>query len=46
MESYKEQFIEIMEYLHNRPVDGKVVINDELYQKIVEYRRTYGSVIC
>lgn len=37
---------EIMEYLHNRPVDGKVAINDELYEKMVEYRRTYGSVIC
>lgn len=35
---------EIMEYLHNRPVDGKVVLDDALYEKIVEYRRTYGAV--
>ena len=37
---------EIMEYLHNRPVDGKVVLNDELYEKIVEYRSTYGATDC
>lgn len=36
--------IEIMEYLHNRPVDGKIVLDDELYEKIAEYRRTYGAV--
>lgn len=37
---------EIMEYLHNRPVDGKVVLDDELYEKIIEYHRTYGAVNC
>jgi orotate phosphoribosyltransferase len=36
--------IEIMEYLHNRPVDGKVVLDDTLYEKIVEYRYTYGAI--
>jgi orotate phosphoribosyltransferase len=36
--------IEIMEYLHNRPVDGKVVLDDTLYKKIAEYRCTYGAV--
>lgn len=34
---------EIMEHLHNRPVDGKVVLNDALYEKIEEYHRTYGA---
>lgn len=37
---------EIMEYLHNRPVDGKVVLDDALYEKIAEYRRIYGAVNC
>ena len=35
---------EIMEYLHNRPIDGKVVLDDALYERIAEYRRTYGAV--
>jgi orotate phosphoribosyltransferase len=35
---------EIMEYLHNRPVDGKVVLDDILYEKMVGYRSIYGAV--
>ena len=34
---------EIMEYLHNREVDGKIVLNDALYDKIVAYRSEYGA---
>jgi orotate phosphoribosyltransferase len=37
---------EIMEYLHNRAVDGKVVLDDAPYEKIAEYQRTYGGVSC
>jgi orotate phosphoribosyltransferase len=37
---------EIMEYLHNHPVDGKVVLDDTLYEKMLEYRRIYGAVNC
>ncbi|MBN1575796.1 MAG: orotate phosphoribosyltransferase [Chitinispirillaceae bacterium] len=36
---------EIMEHLHNRPVDGKVVLDDAIYDTIVEYRRSYGAAI-
>jgi orotate phosphoribosyltransferase len=35
--------IEIMGYLHNRQIDGKVVLDDALYAKIEEYRRIYGA---
>lgn len=34
---------EIIEYLHNRPIDGKVVLDDAIYYKITEYRAKYGS---
>ena len=34
-----------MEYLHNREIDEEVVVTDTLYNKIVEYRRTYGAEI-
>lgn len=34
---------EIMEYLHNRSINGKVVLDDSLYDKIVEYRSVYGA---
>jgi len=33
---------EIVEYLHNREVDGAVVINDEILGRIREYRKEYG----
>ena len=34
---------EIVAYLHNRPVDGKVVLNDETKARIDEYRAQYGA---
>lgn len=34
---------EIMDYLHDREVDGKIVLNDALYDKIVAYRSEYGA---
>lgn len=34
---------EIIEHLHNRPVDGKVVLNDDILERIKEYRKLYGS---
>ena len=34
---------EIVAYLHNRPVDGKVVLNDETKGRIDEYRAQYGA---
>lgn len=34
---------EIIEHLHNRNVDGKVVLNDEILERINEYRKLYGS---
>jgi len=33
---------EIVEYLHNREIDGSVVLDDGIMEKIVEYRRVYG----
>jgi orotate phosphoribosyltransferase len=35
--------VEIIEHLHNRNVDGKVVLNDEILERINEYRKLYGS---
>ncbi len=35
-------FDDITEYLHNKEIDGKVVLNDELYQKMMEYKKEYG----
>jgi orotate phosphoribosyltransferase len=34
---------EVMTYLHNRVVDGSVVLNDDIYAKMVEYRGRYGG---
>jgi orotate phosphoribosyltransferase len=34
---------EIIDHLHNRPVDGKVVLDDAIYGTIAEYRRTFGT---
>lgn len=34
---------EIVEYLQGNKVDGKIVISNEIYQKIVEYRNVYGA---
>ncbi|HEX3019820.1 MAG TPA: orotate phosphoribosyltransferase [Chitinispirillaceae bacterium] len=33
---------EIVSYLHNQPVDGKVVLNDAIFEKIKDYRQIYG----
>jgi orotate phosphoribosyltransferase len=33
---------EIVGYLHNREIDGAVVLNDEIMQRINEYRSVYG----
>ncbi len=34
---------EIVEYLHNRSVDGRVVLDDAGFQAIAEYRALYGA---
>lgn len=34
---------EIVSYLHNRPLDGSVILNDDIKQKIDEYREKYGA---
>lgn len=34
---------EIVSYLHNRPIDGSVILNDDIKQKIDEYREEYGA---
>jgi len=34
---------EIVDYLHNRKIDGKVVLDDAILQKIREYREIYGA---
>lgn len=35
---------EIMQHLHNRPVNGRVLIDDELHAKMLAYRREYGGI--
>lgn len=35
---------EIVAHLHNRPVDGKIILTDELKQRIDNYRVEYGVV--
>ena len=34
---------EVVDYLHNREIDGKVVVNDDMKDKIAEYRLKYGA---
>ena len=34
---------EIVEYLHNKEIDGKIVLNDEIMGRIKEYRAQYGA---
>lgn len=34
---------EIVDYLHGREIDGRVVLTDELYRKIEAYRQHYGT---
>ena len=35
---------EIVAHLHNRPVDGRVVLDDALYRAIGDYRAQYGAL--
>ena len=35
---------EIIDYLHNREIDGKVVLDNAILQKIEEYRHIYGAL--
>ena len=35
---------EVISYLHNRTVLGKVWIDDQIYRKITDYRDRYGAV--
>jgi len=34
---------EIISYLHNKEIDGKVILNDEIMGRIKEYRAQYGA---
>jgi orotate phosphoribosyltransferase len=34
---------EIIEYLCSNKIDGKLIIDNEIHQKIVEYRKLYGA---
>jgi orotate phosphoribosyltransferase len=34
---------DIVNHLHNREINGKVVLDDAIYGRIIEYRRTYGA---
>ncbi len=34
---------EIVEYLHNREIDGRVILDDELLERINDYRKKYGA---
>lgn len=34
---------QIIDYLHNRPVDGKVYIDDAMKARMEEYLATYGA---
>ena len=33
---------EVVEYLHNREIDGKVIVDDEMKSRIEAYRQQYG----
>jgi orotate phosphoribosyltransferase len=34
---------QIIDYLHNRPIDGKVYIDDQMKEKMEAYLQTYGA---
>jgi orotate phosphoribosyltransferase len=34
---------QIIDYLHNRPIDGKIYIDDQMRQKMEAYLQTYGA---
>jgi len=36
---------EIIEYLHNKPVNGRIVLDDTILRRIGEYRKLYGAEI-
>jgi orotate phosphoribosyltransferase len=35
---------EIISYLHNKEIDGKVILNNEIMDRIEKYREQYGAV--
>ena len=35
---------EVKEYLHNREINGRIVINDDIYNAISDYYAVYGAV--
>lgn len=35
---------EIISYLHNKEIDGKVILNNDIMNKINEYRKMYGAI--
>ena len=35
---------EIADYLRGRSIDGSVVVTDELYERIQDYRKQYGGL--
>ena len=34
---------EVVEYLHNKEIDGKIIITDEINDRITDYRNQYGA---
>ncbi len=38
-----EKISSIFKYLHNRPVDGQVYVNDEIFAAFKEYQKQYGA---
>lgn len=36
-------FDDITEHLHNKKVDGEVVLDDEKYKKMMDYKKKYGA---
>jgi orotate phosphoribosyltransferase len=35
-------FNEIVEYLHNRKINGKIILDDKMHEKMMEYKKEYG----
>ncbi len=35
-------FDEITEYLHNKKINGKIVLDDKKFEKMIEYKKKYG----
>lgn len=35
-------FDDITEYLHNKEIDGKVYLNDEMHDRMMQYKKEYG----